>query len=81
MKIDNWIVDGARVVYEAVSPPRDDNDLYFGEIDGDPIEVSRDPKIKRYVVRLKHMDDRYRAKYGRNVVAICDLKFIRRNER
>lgn len=76
-----WMVDGARVLYESVSPPRNDDDLYRGELDGSPIEVSRDPKRKRYVVRIKNMDDRYRKKYGRNVVSICDVKFIRRDER
>lgn len=76
-----WMVDGARVLYEAVSPTRNDEDLYRGELDGAPIEVSRDPDRKRYVVRIKNMDARYRKKYGRSVVSICDLEFIRRDER
>jgi len=76
-----WMVDGARVLYEAVSPPRNDEDLYRGELDGAPIEVSRDPDRKRYVVRIRNMDARYRKKYCRSVVSICDLEFIRRDER
>lgn len=75
-----WMVDGVRVLYEAVSPPRNDDDLYRGELDGDPREVSRDPDRKRYVVRIRNMDDRYRKKYGRNVVSLCDVEFIRRDE-
>lgn len=75
-----WMVDGVRVLYEAVSPPRNDDDLYRGELDGIPREVSRDPDRKRYVVRIRNMDDRYRKKYGRNVVSLCDVEFIRRDE-
>lgn len=77
----SWMVDGAPVIYESVSPPRGDDDLYRGELDGKPIEISRDPDRKRYVVRIRNMDARYRKDYGRNVVSICDVQFIRRDER
>jgi hypothetical protein len=75
--IEEWMIDGAPVLYHAVFPPRR-ADSYEGEIDGEPWAIGQ--KKDRLVVRLKNMDARYRKDYGRKVVSFTDLKFIERRD-
>jgi hypothetical protein len=76
--IEEWMIDGAPVLYHAVFPPRISTDSYEGEIDGEPWAIGQ--KKDRFVVRLKNMDARYRKDYGRKVVSFTDLKFIERRD-
>ena len=69
-----WIKPNARVLYHNVFPPRSPADTYEGRIDGEPWPIGR--KADRLVVRLKDMDARYKADFGRTVVPYTDLAYI-----
>lgn len=73
--IEEWMKDGAPVLYSAVYP---DGETYEGEIDGKPWAIGT--KKDRWVVRLKNMDAKYIKRFGRYVVSFTDLKFISRRK-
>jgi hypothetical protein len=76
--VEPWMVDGAQVLYFAVFPTRGTEDVYEGEIDGEPWPIG--PKQERFVVRLRNMDERYRQMYSRSVVPYVSLKYISKSE-
>lgn len=73
----SWMKKGVPVTYCPVYiDGRHSSEAYTGRIAVEPFKIGN-PKNDRWVVRIEDMDEKFQQQFGRTVIAIASVKYVK----